>query len=134
MFPNMVLRLLSFLGCRNIQEVQNLFQISVYMFTNNNITFGYMVYLWFFILIKLIFYYYFYFQNKIKFQIANVCSYKLSKISLKQHSMKYCVNVILQIMDGYLVHRTMCICVYKCVYVHMHIYTYIHINIKICTL
>ena len=61
MFPNMVLRLLSFLGCRNIQEVQNLFQISVYMFTNNNITFGYMVYLWFFILIKLIFYYYFYF-------------------------------------------------------------------------
>ena len=44
-----------------IQEVQNLFQISVYMFTTNNITFGYMVYLWFFILIKLIFYYYFYF-------------------------------------------------------------------------
>ena len=50
--------------------------------------------------------------------------------------MKYCVNVISQIMDGYLVHRTMCIYIYTYAYIHIHIHKYkdLHIiNIDINT-
>ena len=59
-------------------------------------------------------------EHKInKFQIANTCTHKVSKIT-EQFSMKYCVNVISLAIHWYFLPGTtffyICICICTCIY------------------